>query len=407
MSTRGNNIENIGVENFSVETEELAWVYLNRVIEGPSRRLAAFLEERSAAEMAHAIYHRAEWLGPLLDQTASRYDWLRQRADLAAAEACGARLIHAGHEEWPGETFASAFGFYSAAAQAGDAAGPAAFNADAIAPHALWVTGEPLGPLADQAVAMVGTRAISRYGWDATRLLTRGMAEHQWTIVSGGALGVDSAAHETALEFGGKTIAVLASGIDVPYPARNAGLFERIANSGSVISEYAPGTTPQRHRFLTRNRLVAALSQGVVCVEAAFRSGALNTMNWAEALGRVAMAVPGPITGSGSIGCHQRIRDGRAQLVTSDEGIRELVGKIGTADEEAQLELDFAPKLSQTLSRNELKVYGATPLYDPAYAEDIAREAGLRFPLTIHLLVTLEAKGAVLRREGGWLRVEE
>src|SRR5699024_12191788 len=177
------------------------------------------------------------------------------------------------------------------------------------------------------------------------------LAKHQWTIVSGGALGVDTVAHGAALEMQTPTVAVAACGIDYDYPARNAPLFERIARTGTIVSEFAPGTTPQRHRFLSRNRLVAAMTAGTVVVEAAFRSGALNTLNWAEALGTVTMAVPGPITNAGSLGCHQRIQENRAQLVTCGAEIRELIGTIGEADSGAQYESAFVANLVQSITR--------------------------------------------------------
>src|SRR5699024_10954630 len=135
------------------------------------------------------------------------------------------------------------------------------------------------------------------------------------------------------------------------------------------------------------------------------RSGALNTLNWAEALGKVAMAVPGPITGVGSLGCHQRIQENRAQLVTSGQEVRELISRIGEADAGAQYELEFAANPVQSLSRNELKVYDAVPLEDGYTAEDSARDAGKRLPLVVHLLVILE-KQALIRREGkNWIQL--
>ena len=392
--------------SIKLDTPLDAWVYLNRVVEGPSRTLAALLEEYEPERIAHGIYYRADWLGKLRDETAARYDWLRQAEDIAAAESVGARLITKDSPEWPGARFDSSFGFYAS----GLADAPATFDSEAVAPHSLWVRGHSLGQAVEQSVAIVGTRAITRYGFEATRLVVNGLVKHQWTIVSGGALGVDTVAHEAALEAGGTTVAVAACGIDYDYPARNAALFERIAESGTVVSEFPPGTTPQRHRFLTRNRLVAALTQGTVCMEAAFRSGALNTMNWAEALGKVPMAVPGPITGVGSIGCHMRIREGRAQLVTGADEIRELLDAVGTVDAEAQMELSFAPTVAQRLSRNELRVYDSCPPPSAAAgarAEDIAQDAGMRVPLVIHLLVALEQQGIVARDGGRWQRAVE
>lgn len=392
------------MSSLNLSTSLHAWIYLNRVVEGPSRTLHGLLSQYPVDEVAHGVYHAADWIGALRDETTSRRDWLRQDEDLAAAQRVGARLITPEDAEWPREEFAQAFGFY----QAGGADAPATFDSQAVPPHALWVKGKSVRECVAQSVALVGTRAISRYGWEVSKLLAGGLASHQWTTVSGGALGVDTTIHEATLEAGGQTVAVAPCGIDVNYPARNASLFARIAESGCVISEFAPGTTPQRHRFLTRNRLVAALSAGTVVVEAAFRSGALNTLNWAEALGRVTMAVPGPVTTAGSLGCHQRIQDQRAQLVTSVDEIRGMVGNVGSVDAAGQYELDFAPSKVQQLSRNELKVFDAAPQNseEGATAEDIAQQAGMRVALCVHLLVALQKQGLVIREGKRWRRSE-
>lgn len=393
------------MSDFHLNNELDAWVYLNRVVEGASRHLAALLAAYPVEEVAHGVYHARDWIGPLGRQTASRRDWVRQDEDLAAAAAVGARLITAQDPEWPGEEFARAFGFFDNAA--GDC--PASFDAEAVAPHSLWVRGGNLRQAVQHSVALVGTRTMSRYGFEATQLLARDLCQHHFTVVSGGALGVDTTAHQQVLDSGGCTVAVAACGIDYPYPARNKPLFEGIATHGVLVSEYPPGTTPQRHRFLTRNRLVAALSAGTVVVEAAFRSGALNTANWAEALGKVVMAVPGPITGRGSVGCHLRIQEQRAQLVANAEQIRELLSPVGQVDAGEQFELDFGASPTQRLSRNELRVYDAVPPSAHAAgasAQDIARDAGLRLPLAIHLLVVLE-KQQLIRRQGNvWVRDE-
>lgn len=393
------------MSTIKLDTELQAWVYLNRVIEGPSRTLAALLEEFSVQEIAHGVFHGHDWIGPLAVETAARRDWLRQDEDIAAAKAVGARLITPASPEWPTRLFTTGFEYFSH--HAGDA--PSTFSAEALAPHALWVRGDDLAQTVAQAVTVVGTRAVTRYGAEATRSIVAGLARHQWTIVSGGALGVDTVAHEAALDAGVPTLAVAACGIDHSYPVRNRGLFDRIATRGAIISEFPPGATPQRHRFLTRNRLAAALGSGTVVVEAAFRSGALNTLNWAEALGKVTMAVPGPITSAASLGCHQRIQDGRAQLVTSADEIRELLSPVGSVDATAQYELDFAPSATQSLPRNELRVYDATPLAlaDAEPAEAIARDAGLSIALTVHLLVALEQRGLVRRIGSCWMKTDE
>lgn len=379
-----------------------SWAYLNRVVEGPSRPLQLLLSAgRDADEIARGVRTRADWLGELAGQTDSRYSWDRVEEDLADAAAVGARLITPDLAEWPQEEFDRAFGF----AATGRSDHVRSYQSDAVAPHALWVRGMPLNQAVAQSVAVVGTRAATRYGHDATRRLVTGLAGHRWTIVSGAALGVDTVAHETALATGGLTVAVAACGIDRTYPARNAALLDRIAGQGCVVSEYPPGMSPQRHRFLTRNRLVAALTAGTVIVEAAWRSGALNTLSWAEGLGRVAMAVPGPITTSGSLGCHERIKDGRAQLVTGADDVRALLGAVGALDLAEQYELAYAATPVQSLTRNELRVFDACAP-EGSIAQEISTVAGLPLPLTVHLLMDLARRGIVERAGTAWSRVE-
>ena len=379
-----------------------SWAYLNRVVEGPSRPLNQLLDAgRDADEIARGVRARASWLGELAGQTAARHDWDRAEQDLAEAEAAGARLITPESAEWPRAEFELAFGF----AATGRSEHVRSYQADAVPPHALWVRGMPLNQAVAQSVAVVGTRAATRYGHEATRQIVTGLAAHRWAVVSGGALGVDTVAHETALAAGGLTLAVAACGIDRAYPARNASLLDRIAGQGCVVSEYPPGMPPQRHRFLTRNRLVAALTAGTVIVEAAWRSGALNTLSWAEGLGRVTMAVPGPVTSAGSLGCHERIKDGRAQLVTGADDIRALLGAAGSLDVAEQYELAYAATPVQSLTRNELRVFDSCAP-GGSTAQEVAASAGLPLPLTVHLLMDLARRGVVHRAGTSWSRAE-
>ena len=160
----------------------------------------------------------------------------------------------------------------------------------------------------DRSVAVVGARAATAYGLHVTTDIAYGLAEQGWTVVSGGAFGIDAAAHRAALAAGGRTVAVLACGVDRPYPVGNAALFEQIAESGLLISEWPPGAEPLRHRFLIRNRVIAAATAGTVLVEAAARSGAVQTMSRVLALSRRAMVVPGPVTSAMSVGCHELLR---------------------------------------------------------------------------------------------------
>jgi DNA processing protein len=165
-------------------------------------------------------------------------------------------------------------------------------------------------------------------GEQVTADLTAGLTERGVAVISGGAYGIDGAAHRAALASDGVTVAVLAGGIDILYPAGHSGLLHRIGSNGLLVTEYPPGVRPARHRFLTRNRLVAAFAGAAVVVEAGLRSGAANTAAWARSLGRVVGAVPGPVTSSASAGCHALLRDG-AHLVTRAEDIVEFVGRIG------------------------------------------------------------------------------
>ena len=146
--------------------------------------------------------------------------------------------------------------------------------------------------------------------------IAEGLTDQGWSVVSGGAYGIDGAAHRGALAAGGGTVAVLAGGVDVPYPRGNAALLERIAEEGLLVSEAPPGAAPTRRAFLIRNRLIAAVTTGTVVVEAALRSGALNTATWANGCLRVVMAVPGPVTSPLSAGTHRLLRDAEAVLVT-------------------------------------------------------------------------------------------
>jgi DNA processing protein len=150
-------------------------------------------------------------------------------------------------------------------------------------------------------------------------------------VVSGAAFGIDAAAHRGALAAGGPTIAVLAGGVDVVYPRAHADLLTRIRDTGLILSEAPPGSPPYRGRFLTRNRIIAALTRGTVLVEAGHRSGALNTVRHARRLGRVVMAVPGPVTSAMSVGCHRLLRTQREHtvLVTDAAEVCEEIGAIG------------------------------------------------------------------------------
>lgn len=186
-------------------------------------------------------------------------------------------------------------------------------------PYVLWVRGATslLGqPMAEQ-VTITGARVATAYGTHVAQEFASDLAADEITVVSGGAYGIDAAAHRGALAAGGHTVAVLAGGIDRPYPAGNRELLERIADIGATVSEMPPGATPTRWRFLARNRVMATMSGSTVVVEAGYRSGSLNIASPAHELERTVGAVPGPITRAASAGAHRLIREGIGQLVTA------------------------------------------------------------------------------------------
>jgi DNA processing protein len=256
-------------------------------------------------------------------------------------------------------------------------------------PVALWVRGDHrLDDTLDRSVAVVGARAATAYGDHVATELGYGLADRDWCVVSGGAFGIDAAAHRGALA-AGRTVAVLACGVDSPYPPGNAALFDRIGTLGLLVSEWPPGATPQRHRFLIRNRVIAASCRGTVVVEASARSGARNTARRTQQLGRILMAVPGPVTSTMSVGTHLLIRHDQARLVTSAAEILEEVGRIGD---------DLAPvphgptTPRDTLDPLAARVLDALPHRHPRPLDQIATESGIPIPdvrRTLPLLVLL------------------
>ncbi|HME14463.1 MAG TPA: DNA-processing protein DprA, partial [Mycobacterium sp.] len=281
----------------------------------------------------------------------------------------------------------------------------AAFGGDAVAarpqgrpPLVLWAMGPArLDETAQRAAAVVGTRAATSYGEQVAADLAAGLAEQEVAVVSGGAYGIDGAAHRAALAVEGVTVAVLAGGLDIPYPAGHSGLLHRIGGNGLLVTEYPPEVRPARHRFLTRNRLVAAFAGAAVVVEAGLRSGAANTAAWARVLGRVVGAVPGPVTSSASTGCHALLRAG-AEVVTRAADVVELVGRVG----------ELAPDQPRPatpldgLSDAERQVYEALPGRGVATVDEIAVAAALEPARILAPLAMLELAGLAERDDGRW-----
>jgi DNA processing protein len=268
-----------------------------------------------------------------------------------------------------------------------------------LAPWALWVRGTvDLRLTALRSVAVVGARAATPYGTHVASMLGSDLATSGWAVVSGGAYGIDAAAHAGALAAHGVTVGVLACGVDLAYPPRHEALFARIAADGALVSEVPPGAAPHRTRFLVRNRVIAALTRGTVVVEAALRSGALATARDAERLGRPLLVVPGPITSSMSAGANRELRGG-AVAVTSAAEVIEAVGELGS---------DLAPRLDGPLEPRDgldplaRRVLDAVPARRPATVDSIARIAGVAPAEAAAALGLLELAGFVTAGPDGW-----
>lgn len=263
------------------------------------------------------------------------------------------------------------------------------------APMALWIRGkfESLSSLR-QSVAIVGSRGATSYGEFATDAMVSALVPKNLAIVSGGAYGIDGVAHRSTLAMQGQTVAVMAGGVDKFYPTGNSDLLKRISQVGAVISELPPGSTPTKWRFLQRNRLIAALSQSTLVVEANWRSGALNTVSHAERLGREVFAIPGPITSPKSAGVNKLVADGRAQLVVDAS---DLLDRLGV-----QVKQVSAFELAG-LGALEVRVLDAIG-FDALEIAEICSAAGLTRDEARFGLTNLELDGLVLRRDNTWAR---
>jgi DNA processing protein len=260
----------------------------------------------------------------------------------------------------------------------------------------------------------VGGGVASRYGGHVAGELSADLAERGWAVVSGGAYGIDAAAHRGALAAEGVTIAILACGVDYPYPAGHADLFAAICAQGLVASEWPPGSRPARTRFLIRNRVIAALSCGTVIVEAGERSGALNTARHAAELGQPLMAVPGPVTSAQSAGCHRIIREWSAACVTRATEIIELLSPLSVPDALAPdvhgpgaqglgaLSPSDDGPCRDDLDIDSARVLDALPARGGAGTSTIAVEAGVDLDTVLRCLGQLAGLGFIERCDRGW-----
>ena len=260
-------------------------------------------------------------------------------------------------------------------------------------PTLLWVRGDTALLTAEPRVAIVGARAASGYGEMLAADFAGDLATSGAVIVSGGAYGIDGAAHRAALSVEGKTIAFLAGGVDRAYPQGHQQLLRRIVDTGAVVSEVPCGTAPTKWRFLSRNRLIAALSHATVVVEAGWRSGSLNTAGHAASLGRPLGAVPGPVTSAASAGCHRLLREYDARCVTTSAEIRELWGVVGDAG-----------AVSTRLDPDQVRLLDAMSMRASSSVVELSRRSGLAPERISALLGLWELDGRVSRDEGGWRR---
>ncbi|HEY3905390.1 MAG TPA: DNA-processing protein DprA [Streptosporangiaceae bacterium] len=293
-------------------------------------------------------------------------------------QGLGLRLVGPGEPEWPSQLD-----------DLGDGR-----------PLVLWLRGAgDLRFACLRSAAVVGSRAATAYGSLVATELAADLAARSMTVISGGAYGIDACAHRGALSAGGSTIAVLASGLSFGYPKGHSELFATIGESGVMVSESPPDKAPNRPGFLVRNRLIAALSRGTVVVEAALRSGALNTARHAADLNRPVMAVPGPVTSLQSAGCHELIKDWGATCVTSATDVTELIAPLGESGPGAIGEPAVPAEYLDPVTADVLRCMSGRTGRGEA---TIATLAGVDLDTAMRCLGLLAASGYVERCEKGW-----
>lgn len=371
-------------------SDRLARAALSRLSEPGDLRLRAAVSEHGAARVFQLLRDEQDVRGVYSD-VAERLRGLDAGTELAEALERGIRFVCPGDAEWP--------------ANLADLDVAGAVNGRGGEPLGLWVKGPlDLAQATRAAAAVVGSRSATTYGADVAGQMAAELAAAGTTVVSGAAFGIDVAAHRGALAARGPTVAVLACGVDRAYPAAHHSLLDYLTRTGLVVSELPPGCAPTRLRFLSRNRVIAALGQGTVVVEAAVRSGALSTAHWAARLGRVVMGVPGPVTSAPSAGVHELIRTGEAQLVTAGQHVLELLAPMG---EQLTVPPRGQEQPTDRLDTSARQVLDAVPVSRPARTASVARTAGLSVAVALPALETLKGLGAIERFEEGWLRVAQ
>ena len=348
-----------------------AW---SRVAEPGDRRAVVLVETLGAVDALAAVVENRPWAPEALRTRVAGLD-LDEVVQFARRQ--GWRMVVPGDAEWP-----------------------SGLDALGAPPIGLWVDGPAdLGGVCIGSVAIVGARACTAYGMGVASELGAGLPDAGYAVVSGAAFGIDRAAHAGALSVRGTTVAVLAGGLDRPYPVSNSELIAKIRATGALVSEVAPGGAPTRSRFLQRNRLIATMTVGTIVVEAGLRSGSLHTAGQAADHGRPVGVVPGPVTSRVSAGCHQWIRDGKGVLVTDVAEVLDLVGRLG---------VDAAPHRSgpvrpeDELPPQDRLVLAALPVRAPAAIPTVAAHAGLDVGQTLASLGRLELAGVAVRVGDRW-----
>lgn len=325
------------------------------------------------------------WAGmaAALKRWAPRIPDLAPERDLVTMQRIGGRLIIPGDDLWP--------------QQLGDLG--------IHEPICLWWRGvEQELPPARKSIALVGSRDSTIYGAAVTGDLAYSLAQRGFTVVSGGAYGIDAHAHRAALAGVSEalpTIAVMAGGVDRFYPSGNEDLLRAVVNQGAVLAEVPPGSAPTRYRFLQRNRLIAALASVTVVVEARWRSGALNTAHHAETLGRAVGAVPGSVHSANSAGCHRLLREGGAVCVTDAAEIAELAAPSGEFLPDTR---DGGSAVQDGLTLEDLILLDALPLRSTSSVEKLCTVAGLGAESVRAGLGRLGLLGLAESHAGGWKR---
>jgi DNA processing protein len=359
----------------AVSTEELlaraAW---SRIAEPgdvtASRLVAARGPVQALADVAAAAH-------PGLARFLPRLEQLDGQRDVDVAAQLGARVVCPGDAQWP-----------------------SGLDDLDCPPFCLWVRGDvDLAEVCARSVAVVGARSATAYGEMVATEMAAGLGERGFTVVSGAAFGIDAAAHRGALALGSPTLAVLAGGVDRPYPSAHARLIDRIREVGAVLSEVPPGSAPTRPRFLQRNRMIATMTQGTVVIEAGLRSGSLNTARTAAEHQRVVVCVPGPVTSMMSAGCHQAVRDGVAVLVTDAAEAADAIGEVG---QDLALQRRAPERPGDDLDEPAARVLAALPVRRGVTVARLTVVAGLPATTVVGVLGRLELTGLAEREGQGW-----